>query len=93
MVELVFVCILGMYTVFLKHREGETMRLAYTTYGMGHARLVIYRNEKENTSFIARFVDVMTRKESTASFTAFSTSPHGSEAITFMIELPRKGWS
>ena len=57
------------------------MRLAYTTYGMGHARLVIYRNEKEKTSFIVHFVNPSTRQETTACFTAFSPMIHVGPAM------------
>ena len=51
------------------------MRLAYVTYGVGHARLVAYKPEKEKTFFIARFAD-STNKESTATFHAFAPMIH-----------------
>src|SRR5947207_2874249 len=57
------------------------MRLAYTTYGTGYARLVIYRSEKERTSFIVRFANPLTGSEDVASFTAFAPMIHVGPAM------------
>jgi len=48
------------------------MRLAYITYGVGHARLALYRDPKENTAFTVRFADLKTGKETAAAFTSFA---------------------
>ncbi|OLE51613.1 MAG: hypothetical protein AUG51_22170 [Acidobacteria bacterium 13_1_20CM_3_53_8] len=57
------------------------MRLTYATYGIGHALLTIYCNEKELTSFTIRFVNPETHRKDAASFTSYAPMIHVGPAM------------